>query len=606
MSTKTAYSSRKYIINISILIVGFIFICRLFFLQIIDDSYKISANSNALRPITEFPARGLVYDRNGKILIYNEATYDLMVVPQRAIEVDTAQLCTLLDITHDEYETRMKKARKYSVYAPSIFDHEISKETYGYLQEKMINFPGFYVQPRTVRKYPLSIAAHTLGYIGEAGPELIEKDSYYKSGDYVGISGIEKSYEKELRGTKGVKIIMVDAFNREKGSFQNGLYDTVSKAGQDLYCTLDADLQAYGEELMANKRGSIVAIEPSTGEILALVSSPAYDPNLLAGRDRSSNYMKLLSDIKEKPLYNRALMAQYPPGSTFKILDALIGQQLGVITESTTFPCSLGFHMGSINVKCHAHPSPCDLSSAIQYSCNSYFSYTFKAIIDKSGFKSTREAFLNWRKMALSFGFGKKFDSDLWSELSGNLPTPEHYDKLHGYNKWKALSIISIGIGQGEVLATPLQMANFTAILANKGFYYLPHLVKGVGENKTLDKKYTTKLFADVDSSYYDIILEGMHQVIEAGTGTGAIIKGIEMAGKTGTAQNPHGEDHSIFILIAPLDHPKIVVSVVVENGGWGATWAVPIASLIVEKYLNGTVERTDLEKQMKEGKVTY
>lgn len=606
MSTKSTYSNRRYIINIGILLIGIIFVFRLFYLQIIDDSYKRSAQSNALRPITEFPARGLVYDRNGKILVYNEATYDLMVVPQRVIDVDTSNLCDLLGITNEEYETQLKKAQKYSMYAPSIFERDISVETYGYIQEKLYKFPGFYVQPRTVRKYPLAIAAHLLGYIGEVSPEMIEKDSYYKPGDYVGISGIEKSYEKELRGVKGVKIIMVDAFNQEKGSFQNGLYDTVSKAGEDLYCTLDADLQAYGEELMANKRGSIVAIEPSTGEILALVSSPSYDPNLLAGRERSKNYMKLLSDVKEKPLFNRALMAQYPPGSTFKILNALIGQQLGVITDNTRFPCSLGFHMGSVNVKCHAHPAPCDLASSVQYSCNSYYSYTFKAIIDKSGFKSTREAFLNWRTMAMGFGFGKKFNDDLWSEQSGNLPTPETYDKLHGYNKWKALSIISIGIGQGEVLATPLQMANFTAILANKGYYYVPHIVSGVGANKTLDKKYTTKLFAGVDEKYYDIILKGMQQVIEAGTGTGAKIEGVELAGKTGTAQNPHGEDHSIFVLIAPLDNPKIVISVVVENGGWGATWAVPIASLMVEKYLNGEVLRTDLEKQMKEGKVVY
>ncbi len=606
MSMKTTYSDRKYVINGSFIMVGIIFVLRIFYLQIIDDSYKLSANSNALRPITEFPARGLVYDRNGKILVYNEATYDLMVTPQRMEDVDTAELCKLLNITHERYESQLKKARSYSMYAPSIFEREISKETYGFIQEKLYKFKGFYVQPRTVRKYPLSVAAHTLGYIGEVSPAMIEKDSYYKSGDYIGISGIEKSYEKELRGKKGAKIIMVDAFNREKGSFQNGRFDTVSKAGQDLYCSIDADLQAYGEELMANKRGSIVAIEPSSGEILALVSSPTYDPNLLAGRDRSQNYIKLLLDIKQKPLFNRALMAQYPPGSTFKILNALIGQQLGVITSGTRFPCSLGFHMGKINIKCHNHPSPCDLSASIQHSCNSYFSYTFKAILEKSGYKKTRDAFNKWRNMALSFGFGKRFDDDLWSELPGNLPTAEYYDKLHGYNKWRALSIISIGIGQGEVLATPLQMANFSAILANRGYYYIPHIVKGIGDKKTLDKKYTTKQKVDVDEKYFDIILEGMNQVVEAGTGTGAKIKGIKMAGKTGTAQNPHGEDHSIFILIAPIDNPKIVISVVVENGGWGATWAVPIASLMVEKYLNGKVERVDLEKRMKEGKVYY
>ncbi|NTW31996.1 MAG: penicillin-binding protein 2 [Bacteroidetes bacterium] len=603
---KAPYSNRKYVINIIILFIGIVFILRLFYLQVIDDDYKVSANNNALRLITDFPARGLVYDRNGKLLVYNEATYDLMVIPQQVKNIDTTAFCKLIGISKAIFISRMTKAKKYSRYAQSIFDREISKETYGYIQEKLYQFHGFTIQARTLRKYPLNTAAHTLGYIGEVGPEIIINNRYYKSGDYIGASGIEKSYEVELRGKKGMKIMMVDAFNREKGSFRDGMYDTVSVAGKDLFTTLDAELQIYGEKLMSNKNGSIVAIEPQTGEILALVSSPAYDPNLLAGRDRSKNYFTLLNDKKNKPLYNRALMAQYPPGSTFKILNALIGEQLGVINVDTRFPCSLGFHMGNVNVKCHNHPSPCNLEESIQHSCNSYYSYTFKAIIEKSGYKSTREAFNKWRQLAMTFGFGKKYFNDLPNELSGNIPTPEHYDKLHGKNRWRALSIISIGIGQGEILVTPLQLANFTAILANKGYYFIPHIVKGIGKNKIIDKKFTTKQYASVDSKYFEPVLEGMFQVVEAGTGRGAKVEKIKMGGKTGTAQNPHGEDHSIFILIAPMDNPKIVVSVIVENGGWGATWAVPIASLMVEKYLYGKVKREDLEKRMMEGKVYY
>jgi penicillin-binding protein 2 len=603
---KNTYSNRRFVIVIIMLSIGLIFIARLFYLQVINDSLKLSANNNVLRYITEFPARGLVYDRNGKLVIYNEATYDLMVIPRQAKNIDTIELCRLLGITGDGYSQRMKKARAYSSYAPSFFEREIPKETYGYLQEKMIHFPGFFVQARTLRKYPLPIAAHTLGYIGEVGQSIVEKDSYYKPGDYIGISGLEKSYEKELRGKKGLKIRMVDVFNREKGSFRNGKYDSVSIAGQDLYTTLDADLQAYGEQLMINKRGSIVAIEPSTGEILALVSSPTYDPNLLAGHDRAKNYVKLLSDTKEIPLFNRALMAQYPPGSTFKILNALIGQQMGVISAETRYPCSQGFHMGNVTVKCHSHASPLNLSESIQQSCNSYYSYAFKAIIEKSGYKSTREAFIAWRDIVMSFGYGQKFNFDLPNELAGNIPTPEHYDKLHGKNRWRALSIISLGIGQGEILVTPLQLANFTAIMANRGYFYIPHIVKGIGKEKHIDKRFTTKTYTKVQEKYFNIVVEGMHQVIEAGTGRGAQIPNIKMAGKTGTAQNPHGEDHSIFILFAPLDHPKIAISVIVENGGFGAAWAAPIASLMVEKYLNRKIERPDMEKKMLEGKIYY
>ncbi|MGD0710307.1 MAG: penicillin-binding protein 2 [Bacteroidales bacterium] len=600
------YSGRKYVINIIILSIGLIFVCRLFYMQVIDDSYKISADSNVLKPIIEFPARGLVYDRNGKLLVYNEATYDLMVTPQQVKYIDTNELCRLINITKETFRQRMIKARNYSPYTPSVFDREISKESYGFLQEKLYKFPGFNVQARTLRKYPLPIAAHMLGYIGEVNEDLIISDNYYKPGEFIGVSGIEKSYEKVLRGKKGEKLIMYDAFNRVKGSFHNGIYDTACVAGQDITTSLDADLQAYGEQLMNNKRGSIVAIEPSTGEILALVSSPSYDPNLLAGSDRAKNYMKLLADTKQKPLFDRALMARYPPGSTFKILDALIAQQLGVISENTRFPCNMGFQMGNVTVKCEAHPSPCNLEQAIQYSCNSYFTYVFLAIIERAGYKNTRDAFNKWRDMVLSFGFGKKFFSDLPYELSGNVPTAEFYDKLHGSSRWRGLTIHSLAIGQGEVSVTPLQLANFAAILANRGYYYVPHIVKSIGKNKVIDTLYTNKRVVNVDVKYFEFVLEAMHQVIEAGTGMRAKIDNIKMAGKTGTAQNTKGQDNSNFILIAPMDNPKIVVSVIVENGGWGATWACPIASLMVEKYINKKIKRVDLEKQMMEGKVYY
>jgi penicillin-binding protein 2 len=603
---KAPYSGRKYVVNGSILSIGLVFVCRLFYMQVIDDSYKVSADSNVLKPITEFPARGLIYDRNGKLLVYNEATYDLMVTPKQVHDLDTGELCKLIKISKETFRQRFEKAKNYSPYTPSVFEREISKESYGFIQEKLYRFPGFNVRARTLRKYPMPIAAHLLGYIGEANEDMIETDNYYKPGDYIGISGIEKSYEKELRGRKGEKLMMYDAFNREKGSFRNGMYDTVCVAGQDLSTSLDADLQAYGEQLMNNKRGSIVAIEPSTGEILALVSSPSYDPNLLAGSDRSENYVKLLLDTKEKPLFNRALMARYPPGSTFKILDALIAQQLGVINENTRFPCNMGFQMGNVTVKCEAHPSPCNLEQAIQYSCNSYFTYVFLAIMEKAGFKKTRDAFNKWREMVLSFGFGKKFFNDLPNELSGNVPTAEYYDHLHGINRWYALTIHSLAIGQGEVSVTPLQLANFAAILANRGYFYIPHIVKGIGKSKIIDTKFTSKQAVSIDAKYFEIVLEAMHQVIEAGTGTRAKIDNIKMAGKTGTAQNTKGQDNSNFILIAPVDNPKIVVSVIVENGGWGATWACPIASLIVEKYLNKKIKRVDLEKQMLEGKVNY
>ena len=598
-----AYVSRRFLITGLFLLTGVIFLVRLFYIQVIADKFILSANNNVLRYMTQYPARGLIYDRNGKLLVYNEAAYDLMVIPRQAKNVDTAELCRLLGITEEEYIERLSKARNYSPYRASIFESQISRENYGYLEEKMFKFPGFFVQTRTLRKYTSPVAAHTMGYIGEASPDIIQNSSYYKPGDYIGISGIEKSYEESLRGKKGLKIRVVDVLNRDKGSFQGGKYDTLANAGTDLYSTLDGDLQSYGELLMTNKKGSIVAIEPSTGEILCIVSSPSYNPNLLVGRERNVNYVKLSLDSVYVPLFNRALMAMYPPGSTFKTVDALIGQQEGVLFPDTRYFCGGGFSLGNGKmVGCHNHWSPLDLKESIQYSCNTYYCKVFKSIIDQKKYPTTRESYERWRKHVMSFGFGKKFGIDLPGELNGNIPSPAYYDRYHGKNRWKSLTIISLAIGQGEIGITPLQLANLSALISNKGFYYVPHIIRSIGTNDSANRKVIEKRECDIDPKYFDIVIEGMHAVVEAGTASNAKLDSIAICGKTGTAQNPHGRNHSIFIAFAPMDHPRIAISVVVENAGWGAVWAAPIASLMIEKYLKGKVKRTDLEQNMING----
>ena len=597
------YSSRKFILIGLFLFVGLLFILRLFYIQIVADKYILSANNNVLRYITQYPARGVIYDRFGKLLVHNEAAYDLMVIPRQVKNPDTAELCKLIGITEEDFRIRLKKARSYSPYRPSIFEAQISRENYGYLEEKMFRFPGFFVQPRTLRKYNYPIAAHTLGYIGEAGPEVIQKNPYYRSGDYIGISGIEKSYEEILRGKKGMKIRVVDVYNRDKGSFQEGKYDTAAFAGTDLYSSLDADLQSYGELLMSNKKGSIVAIEPSTGEILCMVSCPSYDPNLLVGRVRNANYALLQSDTVLVPLFNRALMAMYPPGSVFKIVDALIGQQEGVLTPDTRYACGGGFSLGKgKSVGCHIHFSPLNLEQAIQYSCNTYFCRVFRSIVDKRGYRTTREGYENWRKHVMSFGFGKKFGSDLPGELNGNIPSTNYYDRYHGKNRWTSLAVISLAIGQGEIGITPLQLANLAALVSNKGYYYVPHVIRAIGSPENPNRGYQARRQCDISPQYFDLVIEAMHQVVEAGTATNAKMDSIAICGKTGTAQNPHGKNHSIFIAFAPKDNPRIALCVVVENSGYGATWAAPIASLIIEKYLTREVRRKDIEDTMIRG----
>lgn len=587
------YSDRKLIIGGVVIITGIIFLIRLFFLQVLDDSYKLSAENNVLRHITEYPARGLVYDRNGKLLVYNEAYYDLMVIPKQITDLDTLDFCNTLGITVEDFKQRMEKIKAHSKFKPSVFEKQLSSEFYAGLQEKMHHYKGFFTQTRTLRKYPSRVAAHLLGYVGEVDDKMTKDNQYYKSGDYIGVSGIEKHYEEFLRGQKGEKVMMVDVYNRPKGSFKDGEYDKLPVSGLDLISTIDRDLQAYAERLMQNKIGSVVAIEPSTGEILVLATSPTYDPNLLVGRVRSENYSLLAKDLT-KPLFNRALMAQYPPGSTFKLVNNLIGQQEKVVFPQSAYPCRNGYHSGPIRVGCHPHPSPLNLLQSVQHSCNAYYCTVFRNILDNK--KTVRENYDSWRKHVLSFGFGRKFETDLPSELKGLIPTGDYYDKIYGKNRWKSLTVVSLSIGQGELGTTPLQLANLVAILANRGFYYPPHLVKQIGDKK-IENEFTTRNYTTIDSNYFQIVIDGMEQVVEAGTAARSKLKGIPYCGKTGTAQNPHGEDHSVFVCFAPKDNPKIALAVFVENSGKGGTYAAPIASLLIEKYLTDSLRRPLVEQ---------
>ncbi|MFC2137089.1 penicillin-binding protein 2 [Bacteroidota bacterium] len=589
---------RRIIISGIILLMFIIIIIQLFMLQVVDSSYKLSASNNVLRSQTLFPARGIVYDRDSNILIYNEAAYDIMVIPGQLKEFDTTAFCQILEISKSQLKENIQKAVDYSKLKPSIFLKQISSLTYASLQEKMYKFPGFYVQPRTLRKYPKSIAAHVLGYVGEVDVKTIRKDLFYESGDYYGMSGIENSYETYLRGEKGVKIFLVDVHNRIKGSYKNGKFDSPSIAGKNLVATINSDLQEYGEKLMANKIGSIVALEPSSGEILSLISAPNYDPSLLVGRIRNYNY-KILSNDTLNPLFNRALMAQYPPGSTFKLVNALVALQEKVIWSGTEYMCNYGFYSKGIFVGCHKHNEPTTLKSAIQYSCNTYFCQVFKRIIENPFINNRNDAFNSWINHVKSFGIGRQTGTDFSNEVIGILPSTEYYDRYYGQKGWNALTIISLSIGQGEIGCTPLQLANMTATIANKGYYYIPHIVKSIEGKDSIDRKYRTKNYASIDSIHFENIIKGMYLSVNGGagsTGWRAKMDNITVCGKTGTAENPFGEPHSIFVAFAPLEDPKIAISVYIENGGAGTLWAVPIARLMIEKYLNDSISIPYLE----------
>jgi penicillin-binding protein 2 len=530
--------------------------------------------------------------------VYNDAAYDLMVVPNQMTSFDTTDLCRILDITPEELMKRIEKAKKHSKMLPSIVAPQMSKVTYGYLQEKMYNFPGFFVQNRTLRHYPKPIAAHILGYVGEVDEKTLEDNPYYQLGDYIGISGIEKAYEQELRGTKGKRKVLVDVHRREQGSYKDGAEDELAIQGLSLWSTLDMQLQEYGEELMHNKRGSIVAIEPATGEILCIVSMPTYDPNLLVGRARGKNYLELLRDTKRLPLFDRALQAMYPPGSTFKLANGLIALQEGIITPNTVYACNGGYKMGDHTIKCHAHPST-DLYGAISTSCNAYFCRAYYNVLsNRKKYKTIQESYQAWKNYINALGFGVKFDTDLPYETRGIIPSVEFFDKRYR-KSWNGNTVVSMGIGQGEAAVTPLQMANFLAIIANRGYYYKPHVIKAIGTKDTPNERYAEKIECGFNEKYFDVIIAGMERVMIDGTGRGVKIPGMKMLGKTGTAQNPHGKDHSVFVCITPKEEPKIVVFCLVENGGFGAAVAAPIASLITEFYLNREIKRKDLEKNI-------
>ncbi len=595
---KDRYANRKYLIMALVIVAALILITRLFYIQIVDKTYRVSAANNALRPVTKYPARGLIYDRNGELIVYNQAAYDLLVIPVQTKAFDTARFNEILGITAEDFRSRMKAAKTYSRRAPSVFMKMISSETYALLQEEMYRFPGFYVQARTLRKYTRPVASHMLGYVGEVDNKLIARDRYYRSGDYIGVSGIEKSYEEQLRGRKGVTIFLVDVHNNIKGSYADGRYDTVAVPGTNLWTTIDLNLQEYGEKLMRNKTGSIVAIEPSTGEILALVSSPSYDPELLVGRVRSDNFAMLQADTV-KPLFDRALMASYPPGSTFKIMNGLIGLQENVIRPTSLFSCSNGYHAGSLTVGCHSHRSPLNLPEAVAQSCNSWFCNAFRNILENNKYPMIGEAFDHWRQYLVAFGFGNKLGIDLPNELSGNIPTRSYYDRYYGKDRWKALTVISLAIGQGEIGATPLQMANMAAVIANRGSFYIPHVVKKIGDDGSPAPLYMQKYITGISPENFEPVIEGMEGAVNGGEGStarGARLDSIIICGKTGTAQNPHGKDHSIFVAFAPKDNPQIAIAVYVENAGFGSTFAAPIASLMIEEYLTGKIKRKYLE----------
>jgi penicillin-binding protein 2 len=585
-SRQNKYSSRKYIIQIIFIVIGIIFLIRLFMLQVVDNKYKLSAQNNVLRYVTQYPARGLIYDRNENLLVYNEACYDLLVIPRQVKNINVSLLCNLLKIDSLEYVKRLQKAGKYSKHRPSVFLEQISKEDYGYLEEQLYKFPGFFVQARTLRKYPYSNAAHLLGYVSEVDKNNLKKDPYYLQGDYIGKSGIERFYEESLRGKKGLKIKMVDVFNREKGSFQDGKYDTLAIAGEDLFLSIDIDLQAYGERLMANKRGSIVAIEPKSGEILALISCPTYDPNLLVGRVRGENFSVLSNDTL-KPLLNRAIMAQYPPGSTFKLVSAVIGLSEGVLHTYTKYHCK-GTNAKPI-VCSHDHESPLDLYHAIEQSCNPYFWKVFRSIFEQEKFKNIQDAYTNWRNNVVRFGIGDRLLFDLNGQRGGNLPEHTYFDKYYTKKGWKAITIRSLSVGQGEIELTPLQMANVVSIFANRGYYYSPHIVKSIGSDKKKNTEFLKRQETGYPANLFEKVIDGMELVYEGEHGSARYYKSntIKMCGKTGTAENPHGKSHSVFVAFAPVDDPQIAIAVIVENSGYGSLWAAPIASLMMKKYLN-------------------
>ncbi|MCC8175566.1 MAG: penicillin-binding protein 2 [Bacteroidales bacterium] len=598
---------RKYVIAGFLLVVAFIFAVRLYELQLGDSRYKEFADINAFLKKTQYPSRGLIYDRNDELIVFNQPAYDVMMIPRDVKDLDTLEFCQTLGLTKEQLLKRfddMKDKRLnpgYSTYTPQKLISHLSAQEYGRQQEKLYRFPGFFIQQRILRQYNHTSAGNILGNIGEVGPRDIERDPYYQRGDYKGDQGIEKSYEEYLRGVKGVEILIRDAHGRIKGRYNDGANDVAPISGRNLKLSIDINLQQYAESLMVNKIGAVVAIEPQTGEILAMVSSPTYDPNLLVGRQRGKNYAMLQAD-PEKPLFDRALMGAYPPGSTFKPSQGLILLQEGIITLTTQYPCYRGYINGGLRVGCHGHGSPLALKPALQTSCNAFFCWGLKNMLDtkRAKYGSAANAFEVWKNHLVSLGYGYKLGVDLPSEGRGFIPNAKFYNKIYGENHWSANTIISIAIGQGEILATPLQIANLCATIANRGWFITPHVVKEI-EDTVMPPDLLKKRIPTIDHQHFVDVAEGMRMAVTGGTCRLANLPDIEVCGKTGTAQNPHGKDHSAFIGFAPYQDPKIAVCVYVENAGFGATFGVPIGSLVMEKYLKGEISpsRKYIEERM-------
>lgn len=599
---------RKIVLPSVIIVTTIVLIARIFYLQVIDDTLKLKSENNAIKKVFEFPERGYIYDRNGKLLVANQPSYDIMVVPREIKEIDTLEFCELLGITKEIFIKKIEKAIVYSPRLPSVFLAQLNKKEYAAFQEKERKFEGFYAQKRALRDYQVDYGANIFGFITQVNEGIIKKQPYYNSGDLIGRQGVEQEYEEQLRGVKGVKYLLRDKHNKIIGPYKEGQFDTIAKQGSDLTLTIDAELQKYGTELMINKRGGIVAIEPKTGEILALVSAPTYDPALLVGRQRSKNYTALYYDSIAKPLYDRGLQAEYPPGSPFKIVTGLIGLQEEVIDENTTFYCNHGFNFGRF-MGCHCGLHTLQLNNGIYKSCNSYFGNVYKRTIEK--YKDSYFSVDNWNKHVKSFGLGQFLGTDMPTGRRGLVPDSKLYKRVYNGAVIRSSYIISNSIGQGEVLTTPIQLANMMAVVANKGYYYTPHIVKSIKDQK-LDKRFTTKHQSTIDEKYFDPVIKGLEDVYNFGTASGLRVEGLRICGKTGTAENKirvsgktyQLKDHSIFVAFAPAENPTIALAVFIENGYWGSRWAGPIATLMIEKYVNGEISRTDLETRMLNGSI--
>ena len=598
---------RKALFPTIIIIATIFIVARLFYLQIIDESLKLKSDNNAIKIKYDYPERGYIYDRFGKLMVANQPSYDIMVIPKDIKEIDTTEFCRLLSITKQDFEKKIAKAKVYSPRLPSVFLPQLNKMEYAAFQEKQRKFDGFYIQKRSLRDYQVDCGANVFGFITQVNEGIIKKNKYYISGDLIGKQGVEESYEEALRGVKGVKYIQKDKFNRDIASYKDGKFDTIAVQGKDITLSIDAELQKYGEQLMINKRGGIVAIEPRTGEILALVTAPSYDPAILVGRQRSKNYTMLYHDSIAKPLYDRGLLAEYTPGSPFKILTGLVALQEGVIDTETSFVCHHGFSYARGRfMRCH-DSGVSKLHNGFYNSCNTYFANIYMKTINK--YVKPSDGVDTWSNHLKSFGLGEFMGYDLPTGRRGKIPTSKTYKKMYPGWNWDSKTIVSNAIGQGEVLMTPMQLANMIAIVANRGYYYTPHIIKKI-KGDVIDKKFRTKHITTVEKKHFDPVINGLYDVYNLGTARGLGVEGIEICGKTGTAENYakiNGkrvklQDHSIFVAFAPKDNPKIAIAVFVENGYWGARWAGPITTLMIEKYIKRKITRKDLEKRMLEG----